>query len=228
MNYINLESSYKDFSCLRGNIIILEGLIGVGKSTLGACLYQFLLNCGIESKWFNEPINDKLLKLYISDMNKYAFSFQTIVARERLNIYKEAVKWSKKGFVVFIDRSLIGDMSFAIMQRNKGYISTKEFEVYLNLISDQVQEPHCTLFLDCSPKVAWERMKERGQKEEVSGYSLAYFEDLNRAYSEAFNRSEIKRLSINWEEKQPIVNGQLTVKTCKNILYQLRKYLLGV
>jgi len=209
---------------LGGKVIVLEGLIGVGKSTLGRSFEKHLQDNNIEVVWMSEPINQVLLELYISDMTKYAFPFQVIIARERIQIYKEARRLAAEGKVVFIDRGLPGDLAFAYMQKNKGFFTEREFNVYLNLISaglpdsniQPILTPDAIIHLDCTAETAWKRILARGNSSEKNGYSLKYLRDLHKSYERAL--ANYNAFRIDWNIDQPVQNDILSLDVCREVL----------
>lgn len=73
----------------------------------------------------------------VKHVNKYAFPFQTIIIRNRIEIMKKAIYESETNNKnVFIDRGIVGDMSFAQMQFDEGIFTKKEYSAYLEMISD--------------------------------------------------------------------------------------------
>lgn len=77
--------------------------------------------CNKVANTISEKIPESLLDLYLSDMKKYTFSFQVIVARERIRIYKEASENAKSGYVVFIDRGLWGRLCFCKYAKTESF-----------------------------------------------------------------------------------------------------------
>ena len=193
----NLEQT--KYRCLAGSIITLEGLIGVGKSTLGISLENYLNKIGIKARFFPEYLCEPLLKQYISDMKKYSYSFQIIMLQKRLEIYQKAHQYSLTGGIAIVDRSLIGDYTFAKMQNQAGFISSEEMEVYLSIMNQEITiEPTNIIFLDCLPEVAYQRMIGRGNQAEKKGYSIDYFEKLSEAYQKTLKKTFHKVTKIDW------------------------------
>jgi deoxyadenosine/deoxycytidine kinase len=225
--YRPITSDNKFLRSLTGTEIILEGLIGIGKSTLGKSLSGYLEKNGLPVKFFPEFVNESLLSLYISDMKKYAFTFQVIVARERLRIYDEAKKFSSKGGISIIDRGLIGDLTFATMQRDKGFINSTEWEVYKSLVELRHDEPMITVHLNGSPQLAYTRMQERKISSEISGYTVGYFEDLNDAYMKILEDvgKNINILRIPWDIDHVMADGVISDRECRDFLTKIRDHL---
>lgn len=226
--YKSIPDEHKNFRCLIGSRIILEGLIGAGKSTLGASLGHYLNKIGLKCKFFPEFKNDKLLKLYIGNMEKLAFPFQIIIARERLRIYKEANEFSNSGGISIIDRSLVGDFTFALMQKEKGFISEDEWDVYLDLIKqDTDNEPDIILYLKCTPEQAFERMKKRSIKAETKGYTLEYFKTLDDAYTKTIKSIKHNVKSLSWDDDKNVDIGLLSNKACEETLTMIKNFIIN-
>lgn len=194
------ESQYNKYRHLRGGIFIIEGLIGVGKSTLGSSIEHYLNSIYISCKFFPEYTNKSLLDQYISDMSKYAFTFQLFMLSKRIEIYRQAEEFSKTGGISIIDRSIFGDMAFAYMQKKKGFISESEWKIYLDIMKQEIQlEPTAIIFLDCNLDSCLERLNKRGDKVEISGYNKNYYESLNDAYEYIMNNyNNTKLTKIDW------------------------------
>ena len=224
------KSVYNDFNAnqvvnrsLRGSIIVIEGLIGAGKSTLGKGLAEYLNRIGIKARFFPEFVNHDLLGLYIGDMEKYAFPFQAIMVKERLAIYQKAAEYSATGGISIIDRSLIGDLTFAKMQKDKEFFTEKEWLTYNSLLkNDDNITPSILIYLECQPQKAFDRMKKRSHESEVDGYTLGYFEDLDKAYKETLNSEEVEEIlcSIDWN-----VDRKITDKVCTEVLTKVRNFI---
>lgn len=194
-----------DYDILKGLVITIEGLIGVGKTTLGKSLQHYLGKRGYKIKFFTEFKNLELLKLYINDMKKYSFFFQTLLLMQKIKIYEEAYKFSREGGISIMDRSILGDYTFALMQRKKDFINGDEWNVYLSLMNyDQKLEPNYTLFLQSSPNSAYEKMLNRSIQSEKNGYTIQYFEELDKNYQEVIKSCVHQVITIKWDDKKKI------------------------
>lgn len=231
---------YPTYRQLRGVCILIDGIIGVGKSTLGKSLEQFLKSIGISARFYGEYVNARLLEQYISDMKKYAYPFQMIMLCRRFEIYRDAKRFAAAGGVAIIDRNLLGDYAFAFMQHKKGNITDEEWTIYTDMYKlENVEQPDYILFLDCGAETALRRTRRRGVESENS-YTLQYFDDVKSAYEEVYNQMYIahpltRYVCIDWgtdvnglsvstdstNENSHEPNTVLPEKVCKYVLDRL-------
>lgn len=207
------------YSFLKGSIVVLEGLISAGKTTLCSSLHEYLSSIGLEVVWFPEEIPKSLLPLYTRDMSRYAFPFQVIVAQNRKSILARAHQLANQGKIVLVDRCLLGDYTFGLMQKEKGFFTDQEFDSYLEMISGRLPAPSFTVFLDCPPEVAFERMKQRGHQEEIEGYTLDYFRDLDRVYRRVVLSSP-HHLQVDWSTTA-VQDQKVPYWSCRKFLDRL-------
>ena len=204
-----VDDDTRKFRSFRGHIIVLEGLIGVGKTTLGHSLETYFQRIGLKAKFFPEFKNEQLLGQYIKDMDKYSYIFQIAMLMVRIETYRQAHEFSERGGISIIDRSLPGDFTFASMQKSKGRFTKDEWQVYQSLIPKDLPEPNCIVMLECSPENAFKRMQKRGELAEISGYTLEYFQDLDAHYQATFRRINHPIVNINWNADRQVSNGKL-------------------
>lgn len=196
---------------MKGFILNLEGVISVGKSTLGNSLKKrghFLGRPVVFIKEYDNP----MLPLYLNNREKYAFPFQVVALRERFNTHREAERLAAEGNCVVIDRGLPGDLAFALMQRD-GFFSEDEWAVYWKTIlehRDTKWKPDMVVFLECSPEQAFDRLRKRGNQDEINNYTLEYFQQLRDSHEKAFNLYDevtgdpAPMLRIDWSKDESI------------------------
>ncbi|AJW73054.1 deoxynucleoside kinase [Borrelia hermsii] len=159
-------------------MIVIEGLIGAGKTTLGHVL----------SKEFNIPFYSELnneftlfmLDKFYKDKSRWAFSVQINFLNERFKLIKAIFK--TKGGI--LDRSIYGDRVFASLLNESGYISNAECRIYFDLLDNMLehsQRPVLMIYLDCSVDEAERRIKNRNRSFET-GIPREYLEGLNEKY----------------------------------------------
>lgn len=208
------------YKFIRGGVYTIEGIIGVGKTTVGRSLEKYLNDIGITAKFFPEYVNKELLRQYIGDMKRYAYCFQMVMLCKRIEIYREAERFAATGGVAFIDRSIIGDMTFARMQYVNGNFTEAEWNTYLSLMKQEIQlTPHASLFLDCSSQTSLERIKLRGIKAEIKGYTAEYIQQLHDAYMVSIeNCQTVRHIDISWDTPMKLTNGLLSNDITQSIL----------
>jgi len=104
---------------MHANVVVIEGIIGAGKSSLAKTLGEAL---GI--KVMSEPVEENpYLEFFYQDPKRYAFEMQMHMLMRRHAQQQEA-SWrclnGSKGVV--LDRSLPGDRVFCRLQRDLGNI----------------------------------------------------------------------------------------------------------
>lgn len=192
-------AEYYQYRKLRGTIIALEGLISAGKTTLGNHIATYLNGIDIPCKFFPEYVNQDLLTQFIQNMKKYAYSFQMIMLCKRIEIYRQALEFSKTGGVAIIDRSLWGDMTFAKLQHRQGNISDEEWTCYSSMVKHEIMiEPDIIIYLDCNIDTAMSRIQKRGNRSEMSGYRAEYLKLLDETYKEEFDTWRHSLKIVDW------------------------------
>jgi len=196
----------RKFAALRGSLITLEGLIGIGKTTLGRALASYLISRGLQARFYPEYVNEEFLRGYINDMKKYSFSFQLFMLQKRIEIYREARKFAQEGGIAIIDRSINGDYTFALMQHRKGFFDEEEWNIYRSILrKEELPEPTLTIYLMCSPETSLRRVVKRGIRSEIQGYSLDYMNELHQAYIRTIQESiQHPLLELDWDTDRSI------------------------
>ena len=198
--FTTLNKEARKFSSLRGSVITIEGLIGIGKTTLGRAIVNYLTTIGLNARFYPEYVNEEFLKTYIMNMKKYSFSFQLFMLEKRIEIYREAQQYAATGGIAIIDRSINGDYTFALMQHQKGFFDDEEWEVYLSILrKESIPEPHLTLYLICSPETSMRRVGKRGIQSEISGYTVEYMRELSAAYNVSMKTVQHPLVTVDWE-----------------------------
>lgn len=184
-------------------IICLEGLIGAGKSTLGKALVSSLRNHGYDAIYYPEYVNLPLLKQYLGDMKRYAYPFQVIMLHQRFAIYRAAALYCGEDDrrIAIIDRGFDGDYAFANMQYQEGNISEDEWNIYLEIVTEQqrmISWTQLTIYLQCDLTTCLRRISHRNRSGE-SSYTRDYLSRLEKAYLTSLRRTP--HLVINNDEE---------------------------
>lgn len=142
----------------KGKIYIIEGAIGAGKSSFVDSTFRHSERIfGKDSKVvvIREDVYFPLLGMCIADPKRNAMPFQAVVARDRLETMREAMRYYRQGCVVLIDRGLPGDIAFARLHAKLGNISESEMGIYYGLLQhgvpDFVPKSVCDVSIPVSP-----------------------------------------------------------------------------
>ena len=161
-------------------MLVIEGVVGVGKSSL----MNILAEEGYVA--FEEPVVDNpVLDKFYYDRSRYSFPLQVFFLNKRFEHIKKAKDVSK----AVMDRSIYGDAIFARMLNLANEMSDEEFAIYAELLENMlqhVQRPKLMVYLEVGVDVAMERINKRGRDYELIVES-DYWQKLNSEYSKYFN-----------------------------------------
>lgn len=175
------------------SMIVIDGVVGVGKSSLMNIL------CEKGYMPFAEPVVDNpILEKFYYDRERYSFPLQVFFLNKRFKHIKEASEIKN----AVLDRSIYGDAIFAKMLCDKGEMSKEEFQLYLELLEnmlEHVKAPKLMIYLEVSVDEAMRRIKKRGRDYEQI-VEREYWENLNKEYRDYFDvydKSPILRINVD-------------------------------
>jgi deoxyadenosine/deoxycytidine kinase len=187
----------------KGMIIVIEGIIGVGKSTLSKQLCDHYKSQGLKCKYFPEHVNLEFLNLFISDMKKYAFAFQMYMLERRLEMIRQSEEFIlRTNGVAILDRSLHGDYTFGLLHRLNGNMTDEEWNIYEQKVKSiyMIIRPKKVIYLDASIDTCLERCKKRDRKGE-NNYTAEYFKNLRDCYLQAIdNYDQDILVKLDWNQ----------------------------
>lgn len=190
-----MKNIYKDIlNCIdtKGDsqVITIDGVVGVGKSTL--------LNLLEEEGYvaFREPVVDNpILDKFYYDRERYSFPLQIFFLNKRFEQIKEAMKVNS-----VLDRSIYGDVIFAKMLCDNNEMTVEEFNIYKELLQNMLEHlsaPKLMIYLEISVDEAMKRIQKRGRDYEQV-VEREYWETLNKEYADYFSNYNISPvLKIN-------------------------------
>ena len=193
-------------------MIVIEGQIGAGKTTMGAFISEEL-KLPLYKELTN-PYTHELLNRFYRDKSRWAFTLQVHFLNERFRKIKQIM--SRGGGV--LDRSIFGDRIFAKVLYEDGDMLDFEFHTYSDLLDNMLEhsrDPQLLVYLDCSVDTALQRIRERDRGIE-STIPRDYLERLNRHYLEWYEQ-------YNASPKVKIDTEQFLLNTAEG-----RKAALGI
>ena len=193
-------------------VVIVEGLISAGKTTLAQELGVALGEGTLTLIEPDEKDNtNPYLADYYSDPKAWAFPMQIhlLAMRYRMHLHAQWHAMQGHGHAV-LDRSYQGDTAFARLQLKNGMMSDREFKTYQTLyhgMTASVLLPTVCLHILVSPEVAQERIAKRMRTELgrdcESGISLEYLRDLDQEISHMISvlqQQGVTVYQIPWED----------------------------
>lgn len=175
-------------------MIIIDGQIGVGKTTLAE-----KIKSALQIPIFYEmgtPVTQSILDRFYKDQSRWSFTSQTHFLINRFQMIKD-IEVTSTGIM---DRSIYGDGIFAEVQYEAGFMIEEEFAVYKSLLENfvkHIKPPQLLIYLDCDINVALDRIKtrNRGCEQDISSQYLEQINDKYLTWYDAYNLSP--KLFIN-------------------------------
>jgi deoxyadenosine/deoxycytidine kinase len=175
------------------NMLVIDGVVGVGKTTL----MKILQEGGY--KPFEEPVYDNpILEKFYYDRARFSFPLQIFFLNKRFKHIKEASMVHN----AVMDRSIYGDVIFAKMLQESGEMSPEEFDLYLELFENMIEHcmpPKLMVYLEISVDEASRRIQKRGRDYEKI-VERGYWERLNanyRDYFDGYSISPILKINVD-------------------------------
>jgi deoxyadenosine/deoxycytidine kinase len=220
----------------KGRIVIIEGLNGVGKTTATGVLASWARRClGLEAVALSENMRQPLLTYFCAAPKERALATQLTMLCKRIFEMVEAAKAAQRGAIVFMDRSIAGDLAFALMHHGDGNISQEGLEVYkdereallvkLRALGEGYWPTMAAALLFQAPTpILKERIVRRGDPKEIDLYCIkdpTYLDRLGAAYDKAMKPNVLgcPVMAVDWLEDHP--NFVLADKDCEQLLREL-------
>lgn len=114
-------------------IIVVDGEIGAGKTTLIEALREKLTSLGKNVCVITEPVEQwqkvKILGLFYSDPKRYAYDFQTFTFVTRIEEARNKYEQNKNADVYLLERSILTDR-YIFMELQKKQVSDTHINMY--------------------------------------------------------------------------------------------------
>jgi deoxyadenosine/deoxycytidine kinase len=170
-------------------MILLEGNIGAGKTTVGRTMASSGTFGFIEepTTMWREGFASNMLELFYEDPQRWAFTFQVCAFNTRAKTWNEVLQRTEHSRVV-LERSIFCDRYvFAENCYRTGLMSLTEYQLYCGmwdfLVSNYCVEPDLIVYLRTPAEVCAQRIRERGREEE-EGVGLDYLLQLEGLHDE--------------------------------------------
>jgi deoxyguanosine kinase len=178
----------------RAKYIVVEGPIGVGKSSLAK-----ILAAEFQARTIFEQVEENpfLAKFYKS-RETYAFQNQTFFL---LNRYQQQIELAQQDL---FNLNTVADYLFAKDQIFASLtLSAEELNLYQQiyaLLNARVAKPDLVVYLQARPEVLYKRIKKRDKKYE-RGVTFEYLGEVAQAYNQFFfHYDETPLLVVNTSE----------------------------
>jgi deoxyadenosine/deoxycytidine kinase len=183
--------------------IVIDGLIGAGKSTQAELISGFF-----DLKVVKEPIDDWPLDLFYENPKRWGFLMQTAVLssfsslRYCDGIFERSPQSSKEVFWKNLVQS--------------GVVTKTEDEVFQRLFSSLEWKPDVTIYVSTPPEVCYRHIQARGQTGDAA-VSMEYLNTLDAYYT---------RYIANHDGTVHVVDGDRSVEEVnEQILKILNRYI---
>jgi deoxyguanosine kinase len=175
--------------------LAIEGVIGVGKTTL-ARLLQSSFNAELLLEIFEE---NPFLSDFYSDRQRYAFQTQIFFLLSRYHQQREGVRDAlQKSSALISDYTFQKDRLFAEVN-----LDGDELEMYFRVheaLAEKITRPDLIVYLQADTEVLMQRIAQRDRPYERK-MEVDYIDTLNQTYEEHFARNPGgKVLTINTNE----------------------------
>jgi len=179
---------------LNNKLIVVEGAIGVGKTSLVLQLSdQFNAKCNLEVV----EENPFLVKFY-SDIERYAFQTQIFFLLSRYRQQIELAQMDLFHQLIFSDYLFAKDRIFAHLNLSGSELSM--YEKLYNIMSKNIPKPDLIVYLQASTELLMKRIALRDRPFERK-MSYEYMMRLNSTYEDFFSSQDnykgIKLIKIN-------------------------------
>lgn len=207
----------------RNMAIIVDGIIGAGKSTVASFLSE-KLNIKLYQEIleeYNESLTQRMLDRFYNNQSRWSGITQVMFLSHRFKDLKKIEKESENGI---LDRSIYGDEIFAKTIYERGQMEKDEFIIYQELLSNMLEHirvPELLIYLDVSIDTALERIKKRNRSTEEELIPRDYLVDLKINYEKWFDEFDLcPKVKINLDGK-----GELDQDKKKYIIKKINPYI---
>src|SRR5256884_2914373 len=168
---------------LKHRYIVIEGPIGVGKTTLTRALCKRFRGRGLYEIVEENPF----LSSFYQDRQKYAFQTQLFFLLSRFKQQQDLFQQDLFSSVTISDYLFAKDRIFASITLDPNELSL--YERIYQMLGPRVMKPDLVIYLQARLDVLLARIKKRGREFERR-FDSEYLAELSRTYNDFFHRYE--------------------------------------
>ena len=211
---------YKFFCKQPKKWYIVEGNIGSGKTEL-----LNILNDNINCEIIKEPVevwqsiigdNKNILQQFYEDPVRYAYLFQTIVFKTRLqsidHLQVKSIRFSERS--IWTDKYVFGKSCIESKKMNE--LEKNAYMQWFDWLEEKFFKiPDGIIYLQCSPEKCYERMNIRARNEE-SSVPIEYLKEIHLNHEEWIN---------SWKKTSVLILNNNNDNDWINIINQIETFI---
>lgn len=196
--------------------IVVEGPIGVGKTSLSRILAQ-----RFEGRQVLEVVEENpFLSSFYTDRQKYAFQTQIFFLLSRFRQQQELMQQDLFRSATISDYLFDKDRIFACLNLDRNELAL--YDRVFAALGPRVTRPDLVIYLQARLDVLLHRIRKRGREFERK-FDATYLEELVNAYNDFFfHYSETPLLVINTSDID-FVNDETDLENLLTVIHKMRK-----